>query len=127
MRINQSPIFLFALLMIAYAGMFAISPAHAQEADAPKTEAEVPETGQVDDWYYRSPGAVVPKKSVAQQRAEFRGQQRMFRLASQRWYGYSNARPTVAAMPFTAMYRSAWQRPGGWPYHWSRPIVVMVR
>ena len=127
MRINRSPIFPFVLLTVACVGMLVTKPALAQEADAPNAESEVAEAGQVNDWYYRSPVEVVPQKSVAQQRAEFRGQQRMSRLASQRWYGYSNARPTVAAMPFTAMYRAAWQRPGGWPYHWIRPTVVIVR
>ena len=127
MRTNRSPMLSILLLTLACGGMLVVTPALAQEAEMPKAESEVAEAGQVEDWYYRSPGEVVPKRSVAQQRAEFRAQQRMGRLASQRWYGYSNARPTVAAMPFTAMYRAAWQRPGGWPYHWSRPTVVILR
>lgn len=126
MRTNLSFMFTFLVLTAFYGGMFVGRPAFAQE-ETPKAESKDGEAGQVDDWYYRSPGEVVPKKSLAQQRAEFRAQQRVSRLAAQRWYGYSNARPTVAALPFTAMYRSAWQSPGGWPYHWSRPTVVIVR
>ncbi len=127
MRTNRCSIFSILLLMGVCGGQLMIESTLAQKTDSPKPEARVDESGQVEDWYYRSPGEVVTKKSIAQMKAEARGQQRMNRLASQRWYGYSNARPTVAAIPFTAMYRSAWQRPGGWPYHWNRSPVVIVK
>ena len=98
----------------------------AQETDGQKAVAD---SDHVEDWYYRSPSDLAPEKTIAQQKAEFRAQQRMGRLAAQRWYGYSNARPQVAAVPFTAMYRSAWQRPGGWPYRWytNHTVVVITR
>ena len=104
----------------------------AQEAARPDTarpdadSLAAPSSDQAESWYYRTP-ETVPKKTIPQQKAELRAQQRMARLAAQRWYGFSNARPTVAAMPFTSMYRPAWQQPGGRPYHWQRSAVVIVR
>jgi len=99
----------------------------AREVTRPKADSlDAPSTDQVESWYYRTPEAT-PKKTIPQQKAEARAQQRMARLAAQRWYGFSNARPTVAPLPFTSMYRPAWQQPGGRPYHWSRPVVVITR
>ncbi len=97
--------------------------------DAEGKEKAAADSGHLDDWYYRSPRDVAPSKTIPQQKAAFRAQQRMSRLAAQRWYGYSNARPQVTAIPFTAMYRSAWQRPGGWPYRWhsNHTVVVITR
>jgi hypothetical protein len=102
--------------------------ASARGAARPEADSlDAPSSDQVDSWYYRTP-ETSPKKTIPQQKAELRAQQRMARLAAQRWYGYSNARPTVAAMPFTSMYRPAWQQPGGRPYRWwPRPVVVFVR
>jgi hypothetical protein len=97
----------------------------AQEVAKPKADAlDAPAPDQVESWYYRTP-ETTPKKTIPQQKAELRAQQRMARLAAQRWYGFSNARPTVAALPFTSMYRPAWQQPGGRPYRWPRPVVII--
>ena len=103
----------------------------AQAAVAQETgkRKAAPDSAGADDWYYQSPNEVTPIRTIPQQKAQFRAQQRMGRLAAQRWYGYSNSRPQVAAMPFTAMYRTAWQRPGGWPYRWhtNHTVVVITR
>jgi hypothetical protein len=116
------------LILALFASWNLAALASAQEAARPETDSlAAPSSDQVESWYYRTP-ETAPKKTIPQQKAELRAQQRMARLAAQRWYGYSNARPTVAAMPFTSMYRPAWQRPGGRPYHWPRhPVVVIVR
>jgi hypothetical protein len=108
-----------------------VAAANAQEVAKPETDsldapADAPSVDQVEPWYYRSP-ETSPKKTMPQLKAEYQAQQRMARLAAQQWYGFSNARPTVAALPFTSMYRPAWQGPGGKPYRWHRPIVVIVR
>lgn len=96
------------------------SAAHAQHAADVKKEA--PSTQ--NSWYYT--GGDQPEKSIARQKAERRAEQRMDRLASQRWYGFQPGRPTAAGMPFTTMYSPAWSRPGGRPFSWysGYPTVV---
>ena len=58
-------------------------------------------------------------KSIAQQKAAKRAEQRMARLDAMRWYGFSASRPTAAALPFTSMYSPAWSQPGGRPFAWQ--------
>jgi hypothetical protein len=80
-----------------------------------------------DDSMYHSPALRPQPLSLAREKAVQRGQQRMARLEAMRWYGFSNSRPTAAAIPFTTMYSPAWQMPGGRPFAWytsSRPIVI---
>ena len=99
---------------------------YAQEFDAAPTDKEA----AAEDSWYRSPAPRAEKQTLAQEKAIARGQQRMARLDAMRWYGFSNSRPTAAAMPYTTMYSPAWQQPGGRPFAWynnSRPIVIYVR
>jgi hypothetical protein len=77
-------------------------------------------------WYYGS--EETPKKSIAQQKSELKAQQRMDRLASLRWYGFTPGRPTASSTPFTTMhYGPTWTRPGGQPFAWytgyQQPII----
>ena len=95
--------------------------------EAPTVPAEPRAAAGAEDWYYRLPPPKAEKRSLAQEKAILRGQQRMARLEAMRWYGFSNSRPTATAMPFTSMYSPAWQMPGGRPFAWytsSRPIVI---
>ena len=111
--------------LVAAMGM-AMSGARGHAQEAPAVPAE-PRAAGDDDWYYRSPPPKAEKRSLAQEKAILRGQQRMARLEAMRWYGFSNSRPTATAIPFTSMYSPAWQMPGGRPFAWytsSRPIVI---
>ena len=96
----------------------------AQEFDepaAPEATATTPES------FYPSTFKRSMEPTIAQQKAMQRGAQRMARLDAMRWYGFSNSRPTAAAMPYTSMYSPAWQLPGGRPFAWytsSRPIMI---
>lgn len=65
-----------------------------------------------------APTPETPARSIHQQNAIARGQQRQARLASMAWYGMSNSRPTASATPFATMYSPAWQMPGGRPFAW---------
>jgi hypothetical protein len=58
-------------------------------------------------------------RTVSQQNAYARGQQRQQRMASMAWYGMSNSRPTVSTTPFTTIYSPVWQMPGGRPFAWN--------
>jgi hypothetical protein len=64
---------------------------------------------------------------VAQRKAEFRATQRMGRLAALRWYGLSNARPTVSSTPWMGIYSPTWIANSRRPFGWTRagqPMVV---
>jgi len=115
---------LFLILSLSLTGVM-IQPAEAQrDENQPAADAEH------GDWYYGSNSKPEPKKSIAQQKAELRAQQRMDRLASLRWYRFMPGRPTASALPFTTMYSPAWTRPGGRPFAWytgQQPDVVYAR
>lgn len=108
-RIQVCSVFLLGL-SLAQIGM--VSEAHAQRT----AKADTPATDQ-NDWYYGSEQQE-PAKTIAQQKAQLRAEQRMDRLASLRWYGFQPGRPTASGMPFTTMYSPAWTRPGGRPFAW---------
>jgi len=69
-------------------------------------------------------------RTLIQQRAQVRAQQRQDRIASMNWYGMSNSRPNAATTPFTSRYSAVWEMPGGRPYSWnpawSRPNYVLA-
>ena len=57
-------------------------------------------------------------RTIIQQKAQVRAEQRQARLASMNWYGMSNSRPTASPTPFTSRYSPLWEMPGGMPYSW---------
>jgi hypothetical protein len=71
---------------------------------------------------------VSPKKdarTIIQQKAQVRAEQRQERMATASWYGLSYSRPSGSSTPFTSRYGSLWEMPVGRPYYWypaySRP------
>lgn len=108
----------FALLVGLHSNV-SIQTASAERAVTPDEAAAEGSS----EWYY---GTKEETKSIARQKAELRAQQRMDRLASQKWYGFQPGRPTASGMPFTTMYSPAWSRPGGRPFSWytGYPTVV---
>jgi hypothetical protein len=71
---------------------------------------------------YRDP------KVAVRRRAEFEADQRQARLAAQRWFGYSNSRPTVSPVPFTSNYSPMWTSNSPYGNQWrgvSRTTVVI--
>jgi len=80
------------------------------------------------EWYYGPTPEKKASKPLGRQKAELRARQRLARMESMRWYGFSASRPTAAGIPFTTMYSPAWTRPGGRPFAWytsQRPVVVV--
>jgi hypothetical protein len=52
--------------------------------------------------------------------AELRADQRQHRLASMKWFGFSNSRPRANGDPFHADYSPAWvASPGYYPSRWA--------
>ncbi len=98
------------------------------ESNPPITLSELQPTAQM--WFYEqamrqyhNPQAAVRAK------AEYRAAQRQRRLASSKWFGISNSRPTVSSTPYTSSYSPTWTSGNSNPFHWhgasSRPIVVI--
>ena len=68
-----------------------------------------------------------PKMAI-RRRAEQRGQQRQDRLASQKWHGISNSRPTVSPTPWFGDYSSYWGSNTYDSLRWrptAAPLVVL--
>jgi hypothetical protein len=106
--------------------MLAASSAAAQQIESAPQNSTAPAAGE--SWSYRPATERDGELSISKQKAMARGAQRMARLESMRWYGFSGSRPTATAMPFTTMYSPAWQMPGGRPFAWfvsQRPIVII--
>jgi hypothetical protein len=79
-------------------------------------------------WAREQQPTKVDPKVIVQQKAEFRAEQRMSRMASMEWYGMSNSRPQASPTPYSTRYSPVWEMPGGSPYSWhpcSRPGYVM--
>ena len=53
-------------------------------------------------------------------KADQRAQQRMRRLESMRWYGFSNSRPRASSDPYNTDYAPGWvATPGYYPSRWN--------
>ncbi len=114
-----------SLLLLLAGGLICCSTVQAQEPTDPS--AASPNTAK-KEWYYGPTKHQPETKTLGRQKAELRARQRLARMESMRWYGFSASRPTAAGIPFTTMYAPAWTRPGGRPFAWytsQRPTVVV--
>ncbi|MBN2292129.1 MAG: hypothetical protein JXM70_06870 [Pirellulales bacterium] len=60
-------------------------------------------------WFYEQQlREYLSPKMAVRRNAEFRAKQRRHRLASMRWFGISNARPTVGPDPWNGEYGAKW-------------------
>jgi hypothetical protein len=59
-----------------------------------------------------------PKQAV-RRKAEIKTAQRMQRMAAQKWFGVSNARPSASAQPFMDMYSPRWIGNGYNAFDWA--------
>lgn len=66
-----------------------------------------------------------PKLTI-RARAEQRAAQRGERLASMKWYGFSNSRPTVSPTPWFSSYSDHWGSNSYDPLRWRMPAVPLV-
>ena len=73
------------------------SAANSEDAPADSTEAN-------DSSSYES-YENAPAVSLLQKKAMFKAEQRLLRIASRKWYGYSQSRPVVLANPYMNHYR----------------------
>ena len=93
------------------------------------TAGEVTPTSEM--WFYQEQlrQYMDPKMSL-RRIAEAKSKQRKARLAAQRWYGYSNIRPTVGTDPVHGDWGARWTSGNRYhPSRWSHfgPSLVVVR
>lgn len=74
-------------------------------------------------------GKLTPTE-IIQQKAQAKAAERAARIAAREWYGYSQARPTTAAVPFSGMYGAQFHgytlgRPDA--HYARRPILILSR
>jgi hypothetical protein len=58
-----------------------------------------------------------PAQSV-RRKAEYKADQRLSRINSAKWYGYSNSRPEASSIPFMGDYSPGWNGNGYSRYQW---------
>jgi hypothetical protein len=81
-------------------------------------------------WFYeQSMLQHLDPKTGVRQKAEFRSTQRMSRVASRQWFGFSNSRPLAASDPFNGEYSPHWTSnnffyPSRWAGTMSGPVTV---
>ena len=72
-------------------------------------------------WFYEQAARQYkdPKMAV-RANAEFRAEQRLRRLESMKWFGFSNSRPSVSSDPIHGDYSPMWtSSPGYYPSRWT--------
>jgi hypothetical protein len=121
--------FFTTLIMIAFAAgtvaaqdaafRFASDPFSADEAkttDSEKVSGQgnnpVKQATSYDSYESGSASA----KSLVQKKAMFRAEQRQLRIASRKWYGFSQSRPAVLAAPHMTTYNPIWVGRNWTPY-----------
>ena len=87
-----------------------------------------PAVEQENNWYSGA-SAQQTSRMIILEKAQMRAHQRIARIESMKWYGYSAARPRTASTPFTGSYGAHWRSPGLRPYGWvpSRTHVIIYR
>jgi len=116
------------LLPLLFCGLIGCPFAQAQVPAKPGATTPDSENSDEKEWYYGPTKNQPETKTLGRQKSELRARQRLARLESMRWYGFSASRPTATGIPFTTMYAPAWTRPGGRPFAWytsQRPVVVV--
>jgi hypothetical protein len=65
---------------------------------------------------------------AVRRKAEHKADQRLARLAAQKWYGYSNSRPEASPIPFMGQYSPSWVGNGWNRYDWydAGPSVTLL-
>lgn len=57
-------------------------------------------------------------QTIVRRKAQAKSAARQNRIAAQRWFGYSAARPRANPTPWTSQYSAIWVGNGSNPFHW---------
>ena len=88
-------------------------------------------TATPEMWLYeREMENYLNPEMARRQRAEFRANQRLRRMASMEWFGFSNARPRMSPDPIHGDYTASWTSgstltPKRWSGSSGRPWVII--
>lgn len=78
-------------------------------------------------WFYEEQLRRYENPRVAVRRnAEIRAEQRRERIASMKWYGYSNLRPRANPTPWGASYSPQWSSNSADSFSWVGPVKAVV-
>jgi hypothetical protein len=128
-RLFLGALILGSLLVFAAAARADESDDFHADANSPVNQSRPP--AHDESWYYHpapEPAAYKPNpQQICQQRAMAYGQQRSNRLAALSWYGMSNARPTVAPLPYCVpLYSPAWESPYRAGFSWRQGAATYI-
>ena len=105
--------------------VFAVSGVQSQDnsirnkQDSANLPASISPSANPELWLYlQQQKRYDDPKQIVRQKAEFRAAQRQARIATRKWFGYSNARPIVMHVPQMGTYSSMWGGSFGNPYMW---------
>jgi len=125
------PALSLALLLLGSAAVAVAQDAVEEEATfrspGQQTNVTVTQTPEMV-FYQQERERYEDPKMMVRRRAELKGQQRAERLASQKWFGISNSRPTVSCTPgIGGSYAPYWGSNSYDPNRWRpyQPIVVV--
>ena len=119
---------LFASLLSLSAGAIFATAGIAQERgdsrdlrrDNPPPGAGQAVSPTPEMWFYEQErNRYEDPKSAVRRKAELRSTQRASRLASCKWFGINNSRPTASPTPVTGTYSPTWIGNTPDPYRWS--------
>ena len=119
MRISLASLNLAALAVVAFVGSASAQvtldpgPVGAPTVERPEYAGRI--------------GKLTPTE-IIQAKAQAKSAERAARIASREWYGYSQARPSTPATPFSGMYGAQFNgytlgRPDA--HHVQRPILIL--
>ncbi len=114
-------------LSLALALLASLTVVHRAAAQQPvAAPAEAATTAAELSFYQQQLERYEEPKSAVRRKAEFRAAQRQARIAAMKWYGYSNARPTVNPTPWGAQFSPRWGSASQRPFSWyGGPTIVL--
>lgn len=115
----------FCWTMILLSSIFVASSAYAQQPARPEPKpadsmANTPNSSMTPEmWLYlHEERRADDPASAVRRRAEIKAAQREQRLASSKWYGFYNARPSASMVPIMGTYSPTWVGNGWNNYQW---------
>ena len=106
-------------VMMLLVGIFLTSGSLVQGQE-PEMSAQEQALLSREMWYYQQMRRDYDDPRVAlRAKAAEKAAQRRARIASRKWYGVSNSRPTVSVDPLHMNYSHTWVSNTRQPYHWA--------
>lgn len=100
-------------------GLIVSSLCLGRQAVAADSSSEMPLSTTPEMWFYQQNLRLYEdSRAAVRRKAEVRAEQRQQRIASRKWYGYSNARPRANATPWGASYSPARIANSARPFNW---------